>query len=332
VTPVRKRLRVALPWTGVAPAGEDSGPERLPAAEWLLARAQRGSTDRPWREWLLADPPGDAGLLERFPAGPCLVAAWTKEAPAGRWAGAAPVHLLTALDHLRLAAPVPLPLEPAESAIVVADLNAQLAHRGFVLEEVAGRGWLCRCPDDLDCQAVEPALAIGGNLRELMPTGRDAARVRAWVNEAQMLLHEHPVNLRRGELGLPAVNSVWLWGFGSAGVVQRLSEGVLLTDDDWLTGLARLLGTDPGTPDGLAAALVGDSPTIRLGLAHAAPQGGASALAALERQVFAPVRAALASGALHEASFLLGTATFELTARARWQFWRRSRPLGEVLR
>lgn len=332
MTAPRKRLRVALPWTGVVPVRESSGPARLPAAEWLLARAQRASTDRPWREWLLADATEDAGLLERFPAGPCLVAAWTGRPPVGRWACAAPVHLLTALDHLRLAAPVPLPLEPEESAALVADLNSQLAHRGFELEDIAGRGWLCRCPDDFDCHAVEPTQAIGGNLRELMPTGRDAARVRAWVNEAQMVLHEHPVNLRRGERGLPAVNSVWPWGFGSAGAVQPPPEGVLLTDDDWLTGLARLLGAEPGTPAGFAAALAGESPMIRLGLAIATPSDGASALSALERDVFAPARAALASGTLHEASFLLGTATFEVTARARWQFWRRSRPLGEVLR
>ncbi len=231
---------------GDVPAREDSAPARLPAAEWLVARAQRGSTDRPWREWLLADAPAHAGLLERLPAGPCLVAAWTGRPPVGRWACAAPVHLLTALDHLRLAAPVPLPLEPDESAALVADLNSRLAHRGFVLEEIAGRGWLCRCPDDLDCHSVEPAQAIGGNLRELMPTGRDSARVRAWVNEAQMVLHEHPVNLRRFERGSAAVNSVWLWGFGAAGVAERPPEGVLLTDDDWLTGLARLLGTDAG--------------------------------------------------------------------------------------
>jgi len=252
--------------------------------------------------------------------------------PVGRWACAAPVHLLTALDHLRLAAPVPLPLEPDESAALLADLNARLAHRGFVLEEFAGRGWLCRCPDDLDCQGVEPSLAIGGDLRELMPSGRDASRVRAWVNEAQMVLHEHAVNLRRGERGLPAVNSVWLWGFGSAGVVQRLPEGLVLTDDDWLTGLARLLGADTRTPDGFAAALAGESPVIRLGLANAAPTDGTSALSALEQDVFEPARAALASGTLHEVSLLLGTATFKVTARARWQFWRRSRALGEVLR
>jgi hypothetical protein len=303
----------------------------MPAAEWLVARAARASTDQPWRAWLLADEPAEGGLLERFPAGPCLVAAWTGRPPLGRWAGAAPVHLLTALDHLRLAAPVPVPLAADESAALVADLNAELGHRGFALEEVAGRGWLCRCPDDLDCHAVEPTQAIGGNLRDLMPTGRDAARLRAWMNEAQMILHEHPVNLRRIEHGLPAVNSVWLWGVGSAGSVQPLPEGVLLTDDDWLVGLARLLGAEPGAPDGLSPALGGDSPMIRLALANPARPDEASALSALERDVFAPTRAALASGTLHEASFLLGSTIFAVTAGARWKFWRRSRPLGEAL-
>ncbi len=332
MTPPARRVRVALPWLGEALAREGAAAVRLPAAEWLVARAQRSSAERPWREWLFADAPTNAALLERFPAGPCVRAAWGSEPLAGTWACAAPVHLLTALDHLRLAAPVPLPLEPDESAQLVADLNAQLAHHGLMLEDGGGRGWLCRCPDGLDCRAVEPALAIGGNLRELLPSGRDASRVRAWTNEAQMVLHEHPVNDRRSARGLPAVNSVWLWGIGSAGAVERPPDGVLLTDDDWLAGLWHLLGADPGAPDRLAAVLVGESPMIRLALASAASRDGVSALSALEQQVFEPLRSALATGVLHAASFLLGPAIFEVTTAARWQFWRRSRPLGEVLR
>lgn len=333
MTPTARRLRVALPWLGDALAGEAADRVRLPAAERLVALARRGSTDRPWREWLLDEKPTDAGLLERCSAGPCVAAAWTGARPVGTWACAVPVHLVTALDHLRLAAPVPLPLEPDESAALVADLNAQLAgHRGFVLEDVAGRGWLCRCPDGLDCRVVEPALAVGGNLRDLLPAGRDAARVRAWMNEAQMVLHEHPVNLRRSDHGLPTVNSVWLWGFGSAGAMPRPTDGVLLTDDDWLAGLWRLLGKESGAPRELAAALAGEPAMIRLGLASAAAADAASALSRLEHDVFAPVRAALANGVLQAASFLLGAATFEVAGAGRWQFWRRSRPLGEVLR
>jgi len=334
--PVARRLRVALPWLGPVLAEGSAASVRLPAAEWLVARAAQAATDRPWREWLLDDSAGGAvsgaNLLDDFPAGPCVRAAWTGERPAGTWAAAAPVHLVTALDHLRLAPPVPLPLEPGESTDLVKDLNAQLAHRGLVLEEVAGRGWLCRCPDDLDCDALEPALAVGGNLRELMPSGRDASRVRAWLNEAQMVLHEHAVNVRRGARGLPAVNSVWLWGFGATGDPRSAPAGALLTDDDWLTGLWRLIGRDPATPDGLAGALAGGAPLIRLGLVDPGRCDVAATLSGLERRVFAPARAALASGTLDEAVFLLGAASYAVGRGARFQFWRRSRPLVEVLR
>jgi len=334
--PVARRLRVALPWLGAAVAEGSAGSVRLPAAEWLVARAARAATDRPWREWLLDDSvdgaSSGANPLEAFPAGPCVRAAWKGERPAGTWAAAAPVHLLTALDHLRLASPVPVPLEPGESADLVKDLNNELAHRGFLLEDVAGRGWLCRCPDDLDCRAVEPALAVGANLRELMPSGRDASRVRAWENEAQMVLHEHPVNARRSACGLPAVNSVWLWGFGAAGDSRSEPEGTLLTDDDWLTGFWRLTGGRAAMPDGLPGALAGETPLIRLGLVDPGPSDVASTLSGLERRVFAPARAALESGALHEAVFLLGVTSHAVTRGARLPFWRRSRPLVEVLR
>lgn len=322
------RLRIALPWLGGLPAVD----ERLPAAEWLVARARRGSAREDWREWLLDAAATESGLLRRFPAGPCVRMAWTGEHAAGTWACAAPVHLVTGLDHLRLAAPAPLPLEPEESAVLVADLNAQLAHRGFVLEDIVGRGWLCRCPDDLDCRVAEPAAAVGANLRDLQPAGRDAGRIRAWVNESQMVLHEHPVNLRRAADGLPAVNSVWLWGFGAAASTGCLPEGELLTDDDWLGGLWRLHGAEPGPPERLAAAFETRSPVVLLGLAGPAGTDSTAAWSRLERQVFEPVRAALLRGRLRSPSFLIGSSTFELGSDARWQFWRRSRPLAEVLR
>jgi hypothetical protein len=38
--------------------------------------------------------------------------------------------------------------------------------------------------------------------------------VRRWLNEIQMLLHEHPVNVAREERGEPPLNGIWLWGGG----------------------------------------------------------------------------------------------------------------------
>ena len=48
----------------------------------------------------------------------------------------------------------------------------------------------------------------------LLPQGADALLVHGWVNEIQMLLHEHPINAAREARGALAVNSLWLWGAG----------------------------------------------------------------------------------------------------------------------
>jgi hypothetical protein len=169
-----------------------------------------------------------------------------------------------------------------------------------------------------------------------MPTGRDAVRVIAWVNELQMALHEHPVNARRESRGLPPVNSVWLWGFGEAGPAQGTAAEELVTDDDWLAGLWRLHGAHAAEPSALAAVLAGDAAMVRIGLA-AAPGSGPAApdlsgrLQALEREVSVPLRRALQSGSVAEVSMLAGPAVWQLGPGARWRFWRRPRPLPELL-
>lgn len=329
-------LRIAVPSLDASLVGpsESSLPAlRLPAAEWLVARGDR--TPEPivsWRRWLLDDAGLGENLIERFPAGPCALAAWTGGRARGQWACAAPVHLLTAIDHLQLAAPVPLPLEADESAALLASLDAHLAGTGFRLYSFPGRGWLCECPTDLDCTAVEPAAAFGRNLRELLPGGRDAARVRGLVNELQMVLHEHPANERRALRGARAMNSLWLWGFGAAGEPRAQARGALLTDDAWLAGLWRLHGGEVGSPNELGDYLRRASTVLRVALA---PTNGNEnlrvQLPALDRALLAPARLALIDGAVQCLSLHTGRTAFEVRGRGRWRVWRRSRPLGEAL-
>jgi hypothetical protein len=326
-------LRIALP--SLAGLAEASLPAlRLPAAEWLVARGDRTSgPPASWRQWLLDDAGLGENLLERFPAGPCAHAAWTGGPARGTWACAAPVHLLTAIDHLQLAAPVPLPLEAAESAALLASLETHLAGTGFRLHSFPGRGWLCECPADLVCTAVEPAAAIGRNLRELLPGGRDAALVRALVNELQMLLHEHPVNEMRASRGAPAMNSLWLWGFGAAVEPRAQVQGALLTDDAWLAGLWRLHGGEVGSPDELSAHLRRSTTVLRVALAPAnGDENLREQLAALDQSLLALARAALIDGTVQCLSVHTGQTAFEVPRHARWRLWRRSCPLGEALR
>jgi hypothetical protein len=45
------------------------------------------------------------------------------------------------------------------------------------------------------------------------------------MNELQMLLFAHAVNASREERGLPPINVVWLWGFGSKLPLPQAGEG-----------------------------------------------------------------------------------------------------------
>jgi hypothetical protein len=328
-------VRVAAPWMSDCARPEADAPAlpRVPRLEWLLARARRvEARSQAWREWLLEGSGLGAGACDRFPAGPCVHREWAGGAPAGTWACAAPVHLLTGIDHLQLAGPVPIPLQPDESAALLASINAHLAGTGFELLDVPGRGWLCRCPPGLDCVAVEPVDAIGRNLRDWLPSGSDAVRVRALVNEVQMLLHEHPVNLRRSAGHAPTVNSVWVWGFGTAAEARQGAPGPMLSDDDWLSGLWRLNDGTVGSHAELAEVLRGRPAVVRIALAPTSTAGAAaSRLEAAEHAVFAPLQAAVRAGRVGRMAILGGQSVFEVTAAARFRFWRVPRPLGEVL-
>lgn len=330
-------LRIALPGLAdsvlhLAGQGETV---RLPAAEWLFARGQpRPVGKSEWRAWALAGAQIGDDALARLPAGPATIAAATGAVPTGTWARAEPVHLLTAIDHLQLAAPAPLPLEAAESEALLATLNEHLAGTDFALSASADGGWLCKCPVGLEFAAVEPAQAVGGNLRELLPSGRDASRVRALVNELQMLLHEHPVNEQRAAHGQPTVNSVWLWGAGASadagGRSRAHAAGVLVTDDPWLAGIWRWHGGRVRPPDEFVAALDEGSDALRVALARtcSADEG---VLRQLDDEILAPARSRLAASLVSRVSLHAGRFVADVPARARWAFWRRPRPLTEVL-
>ncbi|NJD32085.1 MAG: hypothetical protein FIB04_09385 [Gammaproteobacteria bacterium] len=331
----RDRLRLALPWIAEvlgsqAPTEGEAG--HAPAAEWLVARGrQQASSDSDWRAWLLDSVAGGVGLLARYPAGPCARASATGEVPQGTWACARPVHLLTAIDHLQLA-PGRITLDAEETAILVRDCNQHFAGQGLRFHaRGAAADWHVECASPIACSSVEPAVAAGRNLRDLMPAGRDGSRVRALTNEIQMLLHEHPVNVARAARGLPAVNSLWLWGFGSVEDVAPVSLPTLFTDDAWLAGLWRLHGA------GARALETFESEAARLqGVALVGwsqpPEGGAAA--ALERadeSCFHPLRELLRCNQVEQVDMLLGDRVVSADRGARLRFWRRVRPLQEAL-
>jgi hypothetical protein len=151
------------------------------------------------------------------------------------------------------------------------------------------------------------------------------------MNEAQMLLHEHPVNTEREARGAPAVNSVWFWGGGTLDARIARPFSVVLAEDP----LARGLALAAGIPERQLPASAGAA------LAMLPPEGAAlmlldsSASAALEHDWFEPLLAALGRGRIGMLSLVLPGKESILeveTVRSDLRyFWRTRKPIESYL-
>jgi hypothetical protein len=327
-------VRVVLPWweDALHDASESGVEPSLPAMQWLVGRAaQRQPVTNRWRDWLLAS----AGLGEHvggsFPAGPTVRAAFQAATPHGLWAVAQPVHLATAIDHLRLAALQDLGVSAEESAALLATINGHLAGTGFVLSANSPDLWSLQCAEPIECNTFEPAQVVGRSVRDYMPAGRDGPAIRSLMNEIQMLLHEHPVNERRTRGGRPAINSLWVWGFGSVAPPAPARLPMLATDDAWLTGIWRMHGAS-ALP--AAAAVTQFEKPVEGALVALTQPGGRSheaALTEIDVTLLDAARDAVATGRCRSLEVCTGGTVTVMDARSRWRFWRRPAAPAEFL-
>ncbi len=130
-------------------------------------------------------------------------------------ATATPFHAALGLADLTPADPSKLSLSPDESRSLCEAADAHMREQGVRLHFVDTARWLVTCNRTVQVLTERPDWIVGELLRPNLPRGRDARLVERWMNELQMLLHSHPVNIAREERRLPPVNLVWLWGFGS---------------------------------------------------------------------------------------------------------------------
>src|SRR5450631_628932 len=73
-------------------------------------------------------------------------------------------------------------------------------------------------------KGTPPHDITGKSVLDFLPTGDGADTLNNIMNHAQMVLHDHPVNVRRKAEGLLPANSVWLWGHGKTPRIDPFSE------------------------------------------------------------------------------------------------------------
>lgn len=130
------------------------------------------------------------------------------------WLRADPVHLAMQRDSFSLSEPLPVQIEYEHAERIVASLNQHFNADGLAFFIGNSGAWYLRLNQAPQIKTSLPSVAVGKNIYQFMPQGDMSAKWRAYLNEVQMLLHSHPVNIARESAGADAINSVWLSGGG----------------------------------------------------------------------------------------------------------------------
>lgn len=160
----------------------------------------------------------------------------TGERP-GAWIAAAdPVYLEPRLDFLWLHA-------LAGDDFPTADLGGLIDHLQQTLGDDEQLGFTrlgtygyLRTNAALQTADVSSAVVNQGNPGDHLPQGATTASFRNLLSEIEMALHEHEVNRRRVEQGQQPVNSLWIWGGGTAPEIVSRPHPPLFANDPLLLG------------------------------------------------------------------------------------------------
>ena len=98
-------------------------------------------------------------------------------------------------------------------------------------------------------KGTPPHDITGKSILDFLPTGDGADTLNNIMNHAQMVLHNHPVNVRRKAEGLLPANSIWLWGHGKTPRIAPFSEkfglsGAVISAVDLIKGIGICAGLD----------------------------------------------------------------------------------------
>lgn len=193
-------------------------------------------------------PAGERAQLLRYfdllPSG-WPMAAITREADAGdaspnAWLRADPVYVRPEMNGARLMAWGNLGLSVAEGEAFIDLLRPLFDNVGFPISATGPERWYLLLPRETQLpQFTAPVDGLGEDLLEHLPEGPEGQRWRVLLNEAQIELHNHPLNAQRVAAGLLPVNSLWFWGGGVLPDAVTCKATSVISADHELLALAK---------------------------------------------------------------------------------------------
>ena len=231
------------------------------------------------------------------------------------WLRADPAYVQADINGGRMLVCGELGLASEDCEALLVPLKPLFGDEGFPISAPVPQRWYLMLPRECKLPAFPPPEdVLGDDLEPHLPAGDLGRRWRRLLNEAQVILHNHPLNAGRIARGQPPVNSLWFWGGGVLPDFVRTNHASVYGDEAFLRGLAELAKAPlRALPSRYAATLREGNALIDL---RALRDVGA-----LANDWVLPAMAALRGDDRLQLDFTDGS-SFTLARSQRWRFWR----------
>ncbi len=144
------------------------------------------------------------------------------------------VHVSPSRDGAILLPANDVHIKTEESAALFQSAQDLFPDSGFELMTPGRTRWRVQPPSSFQSRCASPSQVALTSVNAWWPQEDSARPWRRLVNELQMLWFDHEVNLTRQEVGLPPINSLWLFGGASLDQFETLETGDAQAHDDLL--------------------------------------------------------------------------------------------------
>lgn len=250
------------------------------------------------------------------------------------WLRAEPVHLVLQRDGFSLNGSYPLSLERGHAESLVMSLNQHFMSDGLKFMVGHSGAWYLRLSQAPHIKTFLPEAAVGRDVAQFMPQGENAGIWLGYLNEMQMLLHTHAVNIARESSGHEAVNSLWFSGGGVLPTFLGNTSGVGSTLLAGKRVFYRGLASYAGIPFLEESGSVNEM--LEKFSKNASVRWQLSEQLLLDDLSFQSLRYALKSGYITALTMNIGCYDKTLVATIKpsdlYKFWRKTKSIHELLR
>lgn len=340
-------LNLLMPGLFTSPVDETTEESsRITELKILLARSEREVYPENLHA-LLFDLFGVASKAgQNLPVAPVTYALDSYAASEGYWLRADPVYMRADGDRVMMIGNDCLEITGQEAAAISNELNPLFHTYGWQLNTPEPKRWYLHLPDDTGIFWHALSDMRGHDIHQYLPIdtlgGTNARLWRRVLNEAQMILHNSPVNHQREARGELPVNSLWFWGGGTLPQIPPGNFVQVWSNNALSLGLAKLSATPP-TPapatgtNWLAQVITPGKHLVVIEPVSNFTTHGESAdmttwknnIESLNRDWFSPLLSALKSRQLASLHLYAGNGmVFHATPASVARWWKRSRSLA----